>query len=539
MVHVDNEHGVPHYWGKTGKGLQKLITIVATTDFLLFGYDQGVMSGIISAPAFTDDFPQVLDETYEGFVVSIYAVGCFLGALFILNFGDRLGRRNSIFLGAIIMIIGVVIQIAAVPPSGGATAQFIIGRCITGIGNGINTSTIPTYQAECSESHNRGKLICIEGGNVAIGTLIAYWIDYGCTYGPAPFVWRFPIAFQVVFATIVLVMMMKLPESPRWLLTHGRREEAMTILAGLNGQARDSADVTTQMATIEKAIAAAGHKGGKTPFSALFTGGKTQHFRRLILGASSQMMQQLSGCNAVIYYFPILFQKSIGTDHNLALLLGGVNMIIYSIFATTSWFAVERVGRRKLFLIGTVGQCLSMILSFGALIPGTASASKGAAVGLFTYIAFFGATWLPLPWLYPAEINPLKTRAKANATSTVSNWLWNFFIVMITPVMIHGTGTNGWGTYAFFAAMNACFFPIIYFFYPETSGRSLEEIDLIFAKGYTEKKSYVTAAKELPRMEDHEVHEKAREYGFGSDDDIKASHFESEGDNGVMTDSAV
>ncbi|UZP44969.1 hypothetical protein NXS19_012781 [Fusarium pseudograminearum] len=101
----------------TGKGLQKLITIVATTDFLLFGYDQGVMSGIISAPAFTEDFPQVLDETYEGFVVSIYAVGCFLGALFILNFGDRLGRRNSIFLGAIIMIIGVVVQIAAVPPA--------------------------------------------------------------------------------------------------------------------------------------------------------------------------------------------------------------------------------------------------------------------------------------------------------------------------------------------------------------------------------------------------------------------------------------
>lgn len=102
----------------------------------MFHVDQGVMSGIISAPAFTDDFPQVLDETYEGFVVSIYAVGCFLGALFILNFGDRLGRRKSIFLGAIVMIIGVIIQIAAVPPSGGATAQFIIGRCITGIGNG-------------------------------------------------------------------------------------------------------------------------------------------------------------------------------------------------------------------------------------------------------------------------------------------------------------------------------------------------------------------------------------------------------------------
>jgi sugar porter (SP) family MFS transporter len=380
------------------------------------------MSGIISAPAFTSDFPQVDgNSNYEGFVVSIYAVGCFLGALFVLTFGDHLGRRRSIFLGATVMIIGVIIQISSVPPSSGATAQFIIGRCITGIGNGINTSTVPTYQAECSQSHNRGKLICIEGGNVAIGTLIAYWIDYGCTYGPDAFVWRFPIAFQCVFALVVLILMLRLPESPRWLLTKDRAEEASTVLAALNGTRRDNPEIMSELALIKDAISASGHAGGVTPMSALFTGGKTQHFRRLILGASSQMMQQLSGCNAVIYYFPILFQKSIGTSHNLALLLGGVNMVIYSIFATTSWFAVERIGRRKLFLIGTVGQCLSMVLTFGALLPGTSEAARGAAVGLFTYIGFFGATWLPLPWLYPAEVNPIKTRAKANATSTVSN----------------------------------------------------------------------------------------------------------------------
>lgn len=145
----DNEHGVPTYWGKSGRMLQVLITIVATTDFLLFGYDQGVMSGIISAPAFVTAFPEVHDNsTYEGFVTSIYAVGCFLGACFIFAFGDKLGRRYSIFLGAGVMLVGVVIQIASVPVGSGATAQFIVGRCITGVGNGINTSTIPTYQAE-------------------------------------------------------------------------------------------------------------------------------------------------------------------------------------------------------------------------------------------------------------------------------------------------------------------------------------------------------------------------------------------------------
>jgi sugar porter (SP) family MFS transporter len=350
---------------------------------------------------------------------------------------------------------------------------------------------------------------------VAIGTLIAYWIDYGCLYGPDNFTWRFPIAFQCFFAAIVLIMMISLPESPRWLLTHHREDDAATVLAGLNGLPRDDPEVVVQMQVIRDAVSAAG--GGKTPSKALLTNGKSQHLRRAILGASSQMMQQLSGCNAVIYYFPILCQSVLGTDHNLALLLGGINMVVYAIFACTSWFLIERVGRRKLYIIGTIGQMFSMIITFACLIPGTEGPAKGAAVGLFTYIAFFGATWLPLPWLYPAEINPLKTRQKANAFSTINNWLWNFFIVMITPVLITQIS---WGTYLLFGALNACFIPIIYFFYPETSGRSLEEIDLIFAKGYTEKMSYVHAAKQLPIMDEAQIAEAARQYDL-SDSDVE------------------
>lgn len=232
-------------------------------------------------------------------------------------------------------------------------------------------------------------------------------------------------------------------------------------------------------------------------------------------------MQQIGGCNAVIYYFPILFEKSIGETPRMAMLLGGVNMIVYSIFATMSWFLIERVGRRKLFLYGTIGQCLSMVITFACLIPNTPSAAKGAAVGLFTYIASFGATWLPLPWLYPAEISPVKTRAKANALSTCTNWLFNFLIVMVTPIMIAGIH---WGTYLFFCVVNACFLPIIYFFYPETARRSLEEIDLIFAKGYMENISYVRAAKELPYLSDEDVERVAIQYGFGpADAEAKSS----------------
>jgi hypothetical protein len=193
-------------------------------------------------------------------------------------------------------------------------------------------------------------------------------------------------------------------------------------------------------------------------------------------------------------------------------------MIVYAAFATVSWFIIERAGRRKLFLWGTVGQCLSMVLVFACLIPnnGMGPSSKGAGVGLFTYIAAFGATWLPLPWLYPAEINPLRTRARANAVSTCSNWLFNFLIVMVTPVMI---ANIRWGTYLFFAVVNACFIPIIYFFYPETKKRSLEEIDLIFAKGYLENISYVKASFDMPFLSDREIEAMAREYGFFDNDE--------------------
>lgn len=420
-------------------------------------------------------------------------------------------------LGGFIMILGVIIQITAIKGHK-ATVQFIIGRTVTGIGNGINTSTIPTYQAECSRTTNRGLLICIEGGIIAFGTMIAYWIDYGASYGPANLTWRFPISFQCIFGVVLIVGTYFLPESPRWLLTKDRHEDAIDVIAALNGLETHDDEVKLQHTLIMDGIKASGHAGGQTPFSALFTGGKTQHFRRMMLGSSSQFFQQLGGCNAVIYYFPILFQKSIGVSPNLALLLGGVNMIVYSIFATVSWFIIERAGRRKLFLWGTVGQCLSMVLVFACLIPdsGIGPSAKGAGVGLFTYIAFFGATWLPLPWLYPAEINPLRTRAKANAVSTCSNWLFNFTIVMATPVMI---ANIGWGTYCFFAVVNATFIPVIYLFYPETRRRSLEEIDLIFAKGYLENISYVKASLEMPFLNDREVEAMAREYGFADADE--------------------
>ena len=243
----------PKCAGLNGRSLHFAITGTATMGFLLFGYDQGVMSGLISLSHFIQFFTaagegsEYHQNLIQATITAVYELGCLLGAIYTLMFGDRTGRRWTIIPGACVMIIGVIIQVTSWWDEV-QLAQFMVGRVITGVGNGMNTATIPTYQAECSKPHKRGLHICIEGGTVAIGTLISYWIDYGVHWiSPkatiADFVWRFPIAFQIVFGLIIIFGMLVLPESPRWLLTKERLTEGEYVIAALEGKEIEDPDV--------------------------------------------------------------------------------------------------------------------------------------------------------------------------------------------------------------------------------------------------------------------------------------------------------
>jgi MFS family permease len=214
------------------------------------------MSGIISSTAFTDVFTAAKgDNTMQALITAVYELGCLFGAMFALFTADILGRRKMVIGGAAIMIIGVIIQVTSfvdhIP-----LLQFFFGRVITGIGNGMNTSTIPTYQAECSRTSNRGLLICIEGGTIAIGTMIAYWIDFGASYGPPDLAWRFPIAFQVIFGGIIIVGMYYLPDSPRFLISKGKIEEGEYVLAALAGKEIDDHETQLQKQLVIESIEA-------------------------------------------------------------------------------------------------------------------------------------------------------------------------------------------------------------------------------------------------------------------------------------------
>lgn len=506
--------------GLRGRPLRLAVTIIAVTGFSLFGYDQGLMSGLITAPQFNHDFPATLKTpenshhatVVQGAVTSCYELGCFFGALFVLIRGDHYGRRPLIIFGSVIIIIGTIISVTAIRDSWGL-GQFVIGRVITGIGNGFNTATIPVWQSEMSRAENRGKLVNLEGSVVAVGTFIAYWLDFGLSYVSGSVSWRFPVAVQIIFAAILFVGIIQLPESPRWLVAHDRKPEAMEILANLNDLTVDDDAVFAEVTVIADAVNSFARS--QVGFKDLFTGGKTQHFQRMIIGCSTQFFQQFTGCNAAIYYSTVLFEETIGLSRRLSLILGGVFATVYALATIPSFFLIDTLGRRKLFLIGATGQALSFTITFACLIDNTTQNAKGAAVGIFLFIIFFAFTILPLPWIYPPEINPMRTRTLASAISTCTNWITNFGVVMFTPIFI---SASGWGCYLFFAAMNYAFIPIIFFFYPETAGRTLEEIDIIFAKAHVEGRQPWRVAATMPKLSLKDIETEGNQLGIYDED---------------------
>ena len=290
--------------GLTNRSLRVAVTAVAVTGFSLFGYDQGLMSGIITGEQFNAEFPPTgavngvtshHTTVVQGAVTSCYELGCFFGALFALFRGDHIGRKPLIIFGSLIIILGTIISTAAFGPHWGL-GQFVIGRVITGIGNGFNTATIPVWQSEMSRAENRGRLVNLEGSVVAVGTFIAYWLDFGLSYVDTSVQWRFPVAFQIFFAAILFFGIIQLPESPRWLIAKDRKEEAMTILAALNGLEVNDDAVHAEAVVVADAVNrfARSQVGVKE----LLSGGKTQHFARMVIGSSTQFFQQFTGCNA-------------------------------------------------------------------------------------------------------------------------------------------------------------------------------------------------------------------------------------------------
>ncbi|KAM5354457.1 hypothetical protein ACJ41O_001106 [Fusarium nematophilum] len=399
-----------------GKPLDWAITATAGSGFLLFGYDQGVMSGLLTGYAFTRTFPEI-DTTnggggsssLQGTVVAIYEIGCFFGAIFCLLAGERLGRRRCIMIGCVVLSIGAALQAASF-----GIPQMIVGRIVAGLGNGMNTSTIPVWHSELMKPKNRGRGLAVELAINIFGVMLSYWVDYGMSYVNNDAQFRFPLALQILFAIMTFAGILVLPESPRWLIAHDRHDEAREILWAVRRDAasigKDDPSVSRNMAEIQDAIREEREAAQAGSFRAMLKNGEQKFLYRTLLGIGGQFAQQLSGINLITY----------------------------------------------------------------ASQPGPGIV---AIVMLFLFNFFFAVGLLAIPWLLPAEYAPLAIRTRAAALATASNWIFTFLVVEITPVSIKSIG---WKTYIYFSIFNFAFLPMFYFFYPETRMLSLEQIDKLF-----------------------------------------------------------
>lgn len=461
-----------------------LITIASSCGFLLFGYDNGVFSGVIVLPWFLATFNHP-NSKLLGTISAMYNVGGFLGGLLAFLFGSKLGRRRTILSGLSVTAVGAIIQCAAIK-----LGELIAGRLLCGVGVGMLTSTVGLWQAEAVQSRSRGMYLTLQVlGGAAGGVFLAQWINYGFHNQHGRVAFAFPLAFQLVFITISAVLVSVLPESPRWLVKQGRREEARAILARLDcGDGNNSEMVEMRLAQIEEAVELEAGAGGESQLKQLVSSGPTQNLRRLCLACGTMIMHQLNGVNTVTYYMPTLLMTFAHASHDTSLWVTGLTSISSMCFALIPVLTIDRFGRRPFLWGGAVIQSLVWIIIAVLLATGpppTDGRSHAFGVAtvamIFLYYCLNAATWLGPSWAYPAEILPLQVREKGLALGNVCYWLFQFMMVEITPIAL---GNIGYKFYIILAVFNAVDAFIVYFCFPETKGLTLEEIDFQFAERY-------------------------------------------------------
>ncbi len=459
----------------TGRTLNVLITIASSCGFLLFGYDNGVFSGLIVNPWFLKTFHHPTGGLL-GTVSAMYNIGGAVGGIIAFFIGDGLGRKRTILTGIAICSVGAIIFSAATN-----IGELVSGRIICGIGVGIMTSTVGLWQAETVPSRSRGRYLAAQLlFGAATGLFFAQWINYGFQAQTGRVAYTFPVAFQFVFLVVSGSSIIFLPESPRWLVKKGRNDEALEILSRL----QTAAGVEQRLAEIIEADALEKRVEG-SQYAQLISRGPTQNLRRVCLACGVMSMHQLAGINSVTYYLPTLLVKFIGASHATSLWVAGMSSVTSIIFASVPVATIDSFGRRPFLWGGAVFQAIvfSIIAALLATAPAHGGHSYGVAAVVMIFLFFGGnaMTWLGASWAYPAEILPLQIREKGLALGNICYWMFQFMIVEITPVALDNIYYK---FYVILAVFNVCIALIVFFFYPETKRKSLEELDFYFVQQY-------------------------------------------------------
>ncbi|SDL53986.1 sugar porter family MFS transporter [Siphonobacter aquaeclarae] len=426
-----------------------LWSVVIALGGFLFGFDTAVISGAERA------IQQLwhLDVFEHGLTVSIALIGTVLGALTGGIPSDRFGRRNTLFGIAALYLVSSIG--AAVSPS---WVPFLIFRFLGGLGVGASSVTAPLYISEISPARSRGKMVALFQFNVVFGILIAYLSNY-LFENLGDNAWRWMLGVQAVPSLLFFLLLFRVPESPRWLITNrGDVAGARAVLAVVSPDTVDQDILAIQSARLQSAVSSGNLWAKENRFP-------------VFLAIVFAFFNQVSGINAIIYYAPRIFEMAgLGKSSSL-LSTAGIGLVNFG-FTLLAMNVIDRFGRRTLMLIGSFGVIATLGLVSRAFYT---QQFDGVPVFLFVYIAFFAFSQGAVIWVFISEIFPNSVRAKGQALGSFTHWLMATVIAFTFPYFAEKLG--GGHTFLFFAVMMFLQLLFVWKVMPETKGTSLEQIE--------------------------------------------------------------
>ncbi len=448
------------------------ITLVATLGGLLFGYDTAVISGAEkSIQAYLIE-SQGLSTWIHGVTTSSALIGCIIGGAISGLLASRLGRKRSLLLAAFLFFISALgsgypefLFFGKGEPTVGLLLMFNFYRIIGGIGVGLASALSPMYIGEIAPAKIRGQLVSLNQFAIIFGMLVVYFVNWGIANGQSlewinEIGWRKMFLSETIPAALFGLLLLLVPETPRYLALKNQDEKALRILTKING----INEAKTILVDIKNSLQ---HKSAK-----LLSFGKTVIFIGILLS----VFQQFVGINVALYYAPRIFE-SMGAAKDASMLQTVIMGLINVIFTVVAIFTVDKWGRKPLLIVGSAGMALGMFsiaaLSYFEII------GISTLVFIIIYTASFMMSWGPITWVLISEIFPNRIRGKAVAIAVAAQWASNYFISSTYPAMMEFSGVV---TYGFYGVMSVLSLFFVWKFVPETKGKTLEEMEILWKK---------------------------------------------------------
>jgi len=464
----------PSLWSKS---MLKLYFIMAIGYLVstLNGYDSSLMGAINAMKSYQDTFGLSGEGSSTGIIFIIYNCGQIAAFPFCGFLADGYGRRICIFVGCALVIVGTAVQTTA-----HHTGQFIGGRFILGFGASIASAAGPAYTVELAHPSYRGTMAGMYNNFWWLGNIVAGWTTYGTdlNFPGSSWAWRVPTLVQCVIPAVVMSLVMFFPETPRWLIAKDRREEAIAVMAKYHGDGNPNDPIVQlQLREITEDMAVTRNDNPWWDFREL---GNTAAARyRLYMVILMSFFGQWSGNNVISYFMPQMVKTAGITNSSTALLLNAINPIFSLIAAIYGATLLDKLGRRTMLIAGLIGAlgAYIMLTAFTASAPSNPNLAYGTIASIYLFGIFFSWGWTPLQTLYAVECLENRTRAKGSG----ANFLFlNVAMIVNTYGISVGIAKIGWKLYLVYIVWICVELVVVYFFFVETKGKTLEELSEVF-----------------------------------------------------------